>query len=38
MQPKHPNVLRFIGNIVTWLVLLGGGLLCLLRFFEALPR
>jgi len=35
MNPKHPNVLRFIGNIMTWLALLGGGSLCLLRFAEA---
>lgn len=37
MQPTHPNALRFIGNILTWLVLLGGAGLCLLRFFETLP-
>lgn len=36
MRAKHPNLLRFIGNVFTWLVLLGGGLLCLLRFFETL--
>jgi uncharacterized membrane protein YecN with MAPEG domain len=36
MLPKHPNVLRLIGNVFTWLVLLGGGLLCLARFFETL--
>jgi uncharacterized protein len=36
MQPKHPNLLRFVGNILSWLVLLGGGLLCLLRFYEAI--
>lgn len=35
MQAKHPNALRFIGNIVTFLVLLGGGALCILRFIEA---
>lgn len=35
MNPKHPNVLRFIGNIMTWLALLGGGGLCVLRFAEA---
>lgn len=34
MQPKHPNAIRFIGNVSTWLALLGGGLLCLLRFAE----
>lgn len=36
MQAKHPNALRFIGNVLTWLALLGGGALCLLRFAEAL--
>jgi uncharacterized protein len=36
MQPKHPNLLRFVGNVLSWLVLLGGGFLCLLRFFEAI--
>lgn len=36
MQTKHPNVLRFIGMVLTWLTLLGGGVLCLLRFAEAL--
>jgi uncharacterized membrane protein YecN with MAPEG domain len=36
MQAKHPNALRFIGNILTWLVLLGGSALCFLRFYEAL--
>lgn len=36
MQAKHPNALRFIGNVGAWLVLLGGGGLCLLRFFETL--
>lgn len=36
MNPKHPNALRFIGNILTWLVLLGGAGLCLLRFFETM--
>ena len=35
MRAKHPNILRFIGNILTWLVLLGGGGLCILRFVEA---
>lgn len=35
MRAKHPNILRFIGNIFTWLVLLGGGGLCILRFIEA---
>lgn len=25
MRPKHPNPLRFIGNLVTGLALLGGG-------------
>ncbi|MEQ1812601.1 MAG: MAPEG family protein, partial [Terricaulis sp.] len=35
MRAKHPNVIRFIGNILTWLVLLGGGALCVLRFIEA---
>lgn len=36
MQPKHPNALRFIGNVLTWLVLLGSAALCFLRFAEAL--
>jgi uncharacterized membrane protein YecN with MAPEG domain len=36
MQTKHPNALRFIGNVGTWLVLLGGAGLCLLRFSETL--
>lgn len=37
MQAKHPNALRFVGNVGTWLALLGGGGLCLLRFIETLP-
>jgi uncharacterized membrane protein YecN with MAPEG domain len=32
MQAKHPNALRLIGNVLTWLMLLAGGGLCLLRF------
>jgi hypothetical protein len=36
MRAKHPNALRFAGNLLTWLVLLGGGGLCLLRFSETL--
>lgn len=36
MRAKHPNALRFAGNILTWLVLLVGGGLCVLRFYEAL--
>jgi uncharacterized protein len=35
MRAKHPNVLRLIGNVLTWLALLGGAGLCLLRFAEA---
>jgi uncharacterized membrane protein YecN with MAPEG domain len=37
MQEKHPNALRLIGNVGTWLVLLGGAGLGLLRFVETLP-
>ena len=35
MRAKHPNVIRFIGNVLTWLVLLAGGRLCVMRFLEA---
>jgi uncharacterized membrane protein YecN with MAPEG domain len=36
MRKTHPNAVRFAGNLITGLVLLGGGALCLLRFYEAL--
>lgn len=36
MQAKHPNALRFAGNILTWLTLLAGAGLCFLRFAETL--
>ncbi|MEJ0058775.1 MAG: MAPEG family protein [Terricaulis sp.] len=31
---RHPNALRLIGNIGTWLVLLIGGALCILAFLR----
>ena len=36
MRERHPNVLRFTGSLLTVLVLSLGGVLCLLRFYEAL--
>jgi uncharacterized membrane protein YecN with MAPEG domain len=36
MRKTHPNAIRFAGNLITGLVLLGGGGLCLLRFYQAL--
>jgi uncharacterized membrane protein YecN with MAPEG domain len=32
MRAKHPNAFRFIGNLITGLVLLGGGGLCVWGF------
>ncbi|MDX2274036.1 MAG: MAPEG family protein [Hyphomonadaceae bacterium] len=36
LQPKHPNAARVLGAFITVLVLLAGGILCLMRFYEAL--
>jgi len=36
MRETHPNAVRFFGNLLTGLVLLLGGGLCVLRFYEAL--
>ncbi len=36
MGQKHPTLGRLVGNMITMLVLLIGGGLCLLRFYEAL--
>lgn len=36
LSPKHPNLMRGLGAMITILVLLGGGVLCLMRVYEAL--
>lgn len=38
MRDKHPNALRFIGNLTTGLSLLVGGGLCVLRFYGSIAQ